>query len=246
LKKDRIVGIIPARYNSTRFPGKALGDICGKTMLQWVYERSKKAKKLDYLAIATDDKRIKEAAEWFGGKVFMTSKKHKTGTERIAQVVCNIDCDIVLNIQADEPLVSFRAINKLCSAMLQDKKLQVSTLASTVSFDDPMVKSPNTAKIVLDKNDYGIYFSRLPIPYSRDNIPHPFLIHIGVYAFRKDFLFKFINFKKSYLGEIEKLEQLKIIENNYKIKVVKTKYPTVSVDTVKDLEIVRKIFKSIK
>jgi 3-deoxy-manno-octulosonate cytidylyltransferase (CMP-KDO synthetase) len=242
----RIIGIIPARYDSTRFPGKVLGDIYNKTMLQWVYERSKKAKKLNWLAIATDDKRIQEEAERFGATVLKTSRKHKTGTERVAEAVKDINCDIVLNIQADEPLISFRAINKLCSSMLQDKDLNVSTLASVVSFYDPLVKSLDSVKIVVDKNDFALYFSHQPVPYSRDRIPHTFLIHIGVYAFRKDFLYKFISFKKSRLEETEKLEQLRILENNYKIKVVKTKYPTVSVDTPKDLENVRKIFKSIK
>lgn len=245
-RTNKIIGIIPARYDSTRFPGKVLGDICGKTMLKWVYERSKKAKKLDWLAIATDDKRIKEEAERFGAEVLMTSKKHRSGTERVAEAACDIECDIVLNIQADEPLISFRAINKLCSSMLQDGNLNVSTLASIVSFYDPLVSSPDTVKIAIDKNDFALYFSRLPIPFARNNIPHPFLIHIGVYAYRKDFLYKFINFRKSRLEEIEKLEQLRIIENNYKIKVVKTKYPTVSVDTPKDIEKARKLFKSIK
>lgn len=215
-------------------------------MLQWVYERSKKSKKLDLLAIATDDKRIKEEAEKFGAKVFMTSKKHKTGTERVAAAARKINCDIIINIQADEPLISFRALNKLCSSMLKDKSINVSTLASVVSFDDPSVKSIDTAKIAIDNNDFALYFSRLPIPTSLDKIPHPFLIHIGVYAFRKDFLLKLVDFNRSRLEKIEKLEQLRILENNYKIKVVKTKYPTVSVDTRRDLEKVRKIFKSIK
>lgn len=242
----RIIGIIPARYDSTRFPGKVLGDICGKTMLQWVYERTKKAKKLDWLAIATDDKRIKEQAERFGAHVLMTSKKHKSGTERVAEATQNLPCDIVLNIQADEPLISFRAINKLCSTMLQDNDLNVATLASSVSFDNPAVKSLDTVKIVLDKNDYALLFSRLPIPFAQNKIPHLYYIHIGVYAYKKKFLFKFINFKRSRLEEIEKLEQLRILENNFRIKIVKTKYPTISVDTPKELEQVRKIFKSIK
>lgn len=244
--KTRIVGIIPARYDSTRFPGKVLVDIYGKSMLQWVYERSKKAKSLDYLAIATDDKRIKEEAEKFGAQVIMTSRKNKTGTERVAEAIDAIQCDIVLNIQADEPLIPFRGINKLCLIMLQNENLQVATLASTVSFDDPLVENSDTAKIILDKNDFALYFSRLPIPFSRQNIPHPFLIHIGIYAFRKAFLPKLISFKKSRLEEMEKLEQLRILDNGYKIKVVKTKYQTVSVDVPKDLERARKLFVSIK
>lgn len=215
-------------------------------MLQWVYERAKKAKKLDWLAIATDDKRVKEEAERFGAEVIMTSKKHKTGTERVAEAIKNIDCNIILNIQADEPLVSFRAINKLCISMIQDKKINTATLASLVSFDDPLVDSAETVKIATDKNDFALYFSRLPIPYARNKLPHSFLIHIGVYGFRKEFLLKFIGLRKSRLEEIEKLEQLRILENNHRIKVIKTKYPTVSVDTPLELEKVRKIFKSIK
>lgn len=223
-----------------------LADICGKSMLQWVYERSSKAKKLDWLAIATDDKRIKEEAERFGAPVIMTSKKHKSGTERVAEAIRKIPCKIVLNIQADEPLISFRAINKLCSEMTRHRKLKMATLSSIVPFDHPSVKSHDTVKITLDKNDYALYFSRLPIPYARNEIPHPFLIHMGVYAFRKEFLRKFITFKKSKLEQIEQLEQLRILENDYKIKVVKTKYPTMSVDTPKELERVTKIFKSIQ
>lgn len=245
-RTKKIIGIIPARYDSTRFPGKVLGEICGKSMLQWVYERCKKSKKLDWLAVATDDKRVREEAERFGADVLMTSRKHKTGTERVAEAVKDIECDVVLNIQADEPLISFRAINKLCSSMLEDDGIPVSTLASIVSFDNPLVKSRNSVKITVDKDDFALYFSRLPIPFSRNNIPHTFLIHIGVYAFRKEFLYKFVNFKKSKIEDIEKLEQLRILENKYRIKVVKTKYPTVSVDTPKDLEKVRNIFKSIK
>jgi 3-deoxy-manno-octulosonate cytidylyltransferase (CMP-KDO synthetase) len=245
-RKIKIAGIIPARYESSRFPGKVLGDICGKPMLQWVYERAKKAKKLDYLAIAADDKRVKEEAERFGAEVIMTSRKHKTGTERVAEAIKSLDCKIVLNIQADEPLISFRAINKLCNSISQDKKINAATLASLVSFDNPLVDSTDTVKIATDKNDFALYFSRLPIPYARNKLPHSFLIHIGVYGFRKDFLMKFIGFRKSRLEDIEKLEQLRILENNYKIKVIKTKYPTVSVDTPQELEKVRKIFKSIK
>ncbi len=215
-------------------------------MLQWVYERSSKAKKLDWLAVATDDKRIKAEAERFGAPVIMTSKKHKSGTERVAEAIKKIPCKIVLNIQADEPLISFRAINKLCSEMARHLKLQMATLSSIVPFDHASVKSYDTVKIAVDKNDFALYFSRLPIPYARNDIPHPFLIHMGVYAFRKEFLRRFISFKKSRLEQIEKLEQLRILENDYKIKVVKTKYPTISVDTPKELESVTKIFKSIR
>jgi len=244
--RGKTIGIIPARYNSTRFPGKVLVDICGKSMLQWVYERSKKAKKLDYLAIATDDKRVKEEAEKFGASVIMTSKKHKTGTERIAEAAENLRCDIVLNIQADEPLIPFQGINRLCTTMQQNRNIQVSTLASMVSFDDPLVESTNSAKIVIDRNDFALYFSRLPIPFSRNNLPRPFLIHIGIYAFKKEFLFEFVNLKKSKLEDLEKLEQLRILENGYRIKVIKTKYQTLSVDIPKDLERARKLFTSIR
>jgi 3-deoxy-manno-octulosonate cytidylyltransferase (CMP-KDO synthetase) len=223
-----------------------LADICGKSMLQWVYERSCKAKKLDWLAIATDDKRVKEEAERFGAPVIMTSRKHKSGTERVAEAIGKIPCTIVINIQADEPLISFRAINKLCSEMTHNRHLNMATLSSIVPFDDPMVKSPETVKIAVDKDDYALYFSRLAIPCARDDIPHPFLIHMGIYAFRKEFLKKFVGFGKSKLEQIEKLEQLRILENGYRIKVVKTKYPTMSVDTPKELERITKIFKSIK
>ena len=171
-------------------------------MLQWVYERSCKAKKLDWLAIATDDKRVKEEAERFGAPVIWTSRKHRSGTERVAEAIRNIPCKIVLNIQADEPLISFRAINKLCSEMLRNRRLKMATLSSIVPFNHPLVKNPDTVKITVDKNDYALYFSRLPIPFARDDIPHSFLIHMGVYAFRKEFLKKFMSFRKSKLEQI--------------------------------------------
>jgi len=215
-------------------------------MLQWVYERSNKAKKLSMLVIATDNKRVKEEAERFGAPVVMTSKKHKTGTERVAEVARQFNSDVIINIQADEPLISFRAINKLCSTMAQNRTLNIATLSSIVSFDNPSVHNTDTVKIVIDSDDNALYFSRAPIPFARSKIPHTFLIHMGVYAFRKKFLFKYITLKKSRLEDIEKLEQLRILENEFKIKVVKTKYPAISVDTPKDLEQVRKIFKSIK
>ncbi|NQT95462.1 MAG: 3-deoxy-manno-octulosonate cytidylyltransferase [Candidatus Omnitrophica bacterium] len=238
------VGIIPARYHATRFEGKVLAIISGKPMIQHVWERAKKAHTLDDLIVAADDERIIKVVEEFGGKAIFTSKSHPSGTDRLREIANPLDVDIVVNIQGDEPLLHHSMIDHLVSALIEDKELVMATLMRKL--DNPRdIEDPNIVKVVVDKNNIALYFSRSRIPFIRDeDIAHssrrlPYYKHIGLYAYTKDFLFTFANLPPSSLEKYEKLEQLRALENGYKIKVIETKYDTIGVDTPQDLEIVK-------
>jgi 3-deoxy-manno-octulosonate cytidylyltransferase (CMP-KDO synthetase) len=236
------IGVIPARYGSTRFEGKVIKDLCGKPVIQHVYERAKKAKLLDDLIIAADDDRIIKVVEGFGGKVVFTSKSHSTGTDRLTEVVNAIDVRIVVNIQGDEPLISPLVIDDLVRAMQDDPKLAMATVVKK-SYSPEEFQSPDVVKAVLDQNKNALYFSRAPIPAllkpsSGENF---FYKHIGIYAYNKDFLFTFKKLPASYLETGERLEQLRALEHGYKIKAIETRFETVGVDTPEDLEMARQI-----
>lgn len=238
-----VIGVIPARYGSTRLEAKALVDICGKPMIQHIYERAKEAKVLDDVIIATDDDKIMDAVKGFGGKVVFTSKEHSSGTERLTEAVFDIDVRIIVNIQGDEPLIHPAMINDLASAMLEDNKLVMATLKHKIT-DEKDIDNPSVVKVITDKDDFALYFSRSPIPsYVRaeDKSQIDYYKHIGIYAYTKDFLLTFKSLRHSALEKAEKLEQLRVLENGYKIKVIETKYDTISVDTAEDLEKVRQI-----
>jgi 3-deoxy-manno-octulosonate cytidylyltransferase (CMP-KDO synthetase) len=240
-----VLAVIPARYGSTRFPGKALADINGKPMIQHVWERSLKSKLIDRLIVATDDKRIFDAVESFGGEAVMTSKKHKSGTDRIGEIVRwrnsesatdGAKYEIIVNIQGDEPLIDHRNIDKAIKPLLTDKKLNVSTLCVRIRNQDE-IDNPNVVKVVFDKNGYALYFSRYPIPYNRDRDQRiEYYKHIGLYVYRKNYLLRFIKLKQSRLEKSEKLEQLRILENGEKIRVVVTDVDSINIDTIEDLE----------
>ena len=236
-----VIGVIPARYASTRFEGKVLADIAGKPMIQQVWERAKKASLLDDLIIACDDERVLEAAKSFGAKAVMTAKAHPTGTDRIVEVVNPLDVKIVINIQADEPLIHHTMINSLARALLEDKSVMVATVIKQVG-DSSLIGDPSVVKVVVDKNNFALYFSRSVIPFrahgSEADSPVYFK-HIGLYGYTKDFLFTYKNLALSKLEKTERLEQLRILEQGYKIKVVETKFDTISVDTPEDLEKVK-------
>ena len=225
----KIVGIIPSRYASTRLPGKPLVKILEKPMIQWVWEAASKSKLLNNVVIATDDKRIFDCARSFGGEVVMTPEC-RSGSDRLAFVCQKINCDIVVNIQGDEPLIKPEMIDLTIKPLLEDRKTPVSTLATTFT-NKQEISNPNDVKVIVDKNNFAIYFSRLPLPNS--------MKHIGMYAFRRNFLLEFSKMKQTPLELAEKLEQLRILENGYKIYVAKTKYSTISVDTEDDLQRVR-------
>ncbi|MFZ5518562.1 MAG: 3-deoxy-manno-octulosonate cytidylyltransferase [Candidatus Zhuqueibacterota bacterium] len=237
----RTVGIIPARYGSTRFPGKPLASILGKPMIQRVYEQSSAASFLDEVIVATDDERILAAVREFGGKAAMTSGSARNGTERIAEVAQTLDAALVVNIQGDEPVIDPEAINELVRAMKDERVAPVGTLVKPVR-DARVLTNPNIAKVVVDDGNYAIYFSRSAIPYLRDRGDmtdwvryFPYYQHIGLYIYRREFLLEMVTWAPSKLEEAEQLEQLRVIEHGFKIKVAVTESDSISVDVPEDI-----------
>ncbi|MDD5449870.1 MAG: 3-deoxy-manno-octulosonate cytidylyltransferase [Candidatus Omnitrophica bacterium] len=238
------IGIIPARYASTRFEGKVLADLCGKPVIQHVYERAKQAKFLDDLIIACDDERVKNCVMKFGAKAVLTSPDQPTGTDRLTEVVNPIDVKIIVNIQGDEPFVQSTMIDNLVLELQNNKKIGMATIVKRIE-DEKELCDPNTVKAVIDKEGYALYFSRNFIPFvrNREELGQKSLVeaitfykHIGLYAYTKDFLFTFKNLPKSNLEEAEKLEQLRALEHGYRIKTIVTKFDTIGIDTPEDLE----------
>lgn len=245
-KLPRVLGIIPARLKSTRLPRKMLADICGKPLICCTYENTKKAKLLDDLIVATDSPEIYNAIVGSGGKAIMTSARHQSGTDRVAEAARkykNFKAGIVVNIQGDEPLLKPSVIDAAIKVLLDDPTCPVSTVASKITREE--VANPNISKVVVDKNGKALYFSRSPIPYERKSYGH-YLGHIGLYAFRRDFLFKFTKMPPSPLEQAEYLEQLRILENGYQIKVAVVKSDIIGVDTQEDLDKIRLIFKNAR
>ena len=243
----KAVGIIPARYGSVRFPGKALADLLGKPLIQWVYERAKESGSLERVIVATDDQRIVDAVNSFGGDVELTSPNHTSGTERVAEVAKRLDSDLVVNIQGDQPLVEPRAIDSLVYATLDSPQVEIGTLIAQ-SKDEDELKNPNVVKVVFDRRGFALYFSRHPIPwpgYPRSNPRETtFYKHIGVYAYKRDALVRLADLPPSPLEMAEGLEQLRALENGLGIKVVETPYPSWSVDTKEDLTRVERLLSS--
>ncbi len=241
-----VIGVIPARYASTRFEGKVLADICGKPMIQHVWERAKAARVLDEVLIACDDERIIAAAKKFGAQAVMTSKDHPSGTDRIIEAVGFMEVGVVINIQADEPLINPAVITSVARALIDDKKVSMATAVKRISADTE-IHDPNVVKVVVDKNDYALYFSRAAIPFHRDAAAvqaGAYFKHVGLYGYTKDFLFVYKNLPVSRLEKAERLEQLRVLEAGYRIKVVETKFDTVGVDTPEDLEKVTQIIRT--
>lgn len=236
------VGIIPARFGSTRFEGKVLKDLCGKPVIQHVYERAKKARLLEDLIIAADDDRIIKVVQEFGGKAVFTSKSHNTGTDRLTEVVNQMDVKIVVNIQGDEPLINPLIIDDLVRTMQAEPDLAMATVVKK-SRSAEEFKSPDVVKAILNQNNYALYFSRSPIPtlLNLEDKDAFFYKHIGIYAYNKDFLFTYKKLSNTYLETGERLEQLRALENGYKIKAIETKFETVGVDTPEDLELAKSL-----
>ena len=233
-----VVGVIPARYSSTRFEGKVLADILGKPMIQHVWERAKQSKVLDDLIIACDDERVADVAKGFGAKVVFTAKGHACGTDRIIEVVNPLDVKAVVNIQGDEPFVHPVMIDMVAQALLGDKTLNMVTIMKKIE-DTHEINNPHVVKVVVDKNNFALYFSRAAIPFHAPDseVKSPvYYKHIGLYGYTKDFLFTYRNLPASKLEAMEKLEQLRVLEEGYRIKVIETKFDTVGVDTPEDLE----------
>lgn len=234
----RAIGVIPARYGSTRFPGKPLADILGKPMIQYVWEKASQTKTLEKVIIATDDKRILKKAKEFGAEGVLTSPLLSSGTERVAEAVKDLDVDIVANIQGDEPLIKSQAIDEAIKPLIDDPKILISTLACKIIREEDIDNS-NIVKVVFDKDNFALYFSRSPIPHSELRTPNPELRiykHLGLYVYRKSFLLQLAEMEPTPLEKIERLEQLRVLENDYRIKVVETEYDSLGVDTPEDLE----------
>jgi 3-deoxy-manno-octulosonate cytidylyltransferase (CMP-KDO synthetase) len=242
----KILGIIPVRLASTRLPGKPLIDICGKSMIQRVYEQGKKSHLLNDVVVAADDNKIIENVKSFGGKAILTSKRHKSGTDRICEVLESYRCDIAVNIQGDEPMISPYDIDRAIKPMLKDKMIDVSTLAIRI-YDAEEISDPNNVKVVFGDNRIALYFSRSVIPYNRDSEKKiNYYKHIGLYVYRYKVLQEFRNLKQSKLEKAEKLEQLRLLENGYRIYVELTKNNTIGIDTAEDLKRIKNILESKK
>ncbi len=223
----RIVGVIPARYASSRFPGKVLAPIAGKPMLQHVYEKSSRAK-LDRLVVATDDDRVAEAAKSFGAEVIMTSESHRSGTERVAEVALKIPAEAYINIQGDEPLIHHEIIDAVADALRAGEEMvSVFTFAK-----EEEVSSPDVVKVVLDREGYALYFSRQPIPYGASL----YLKHIGIYGYTRQTLLNLTSFPVCDIERSEKLEQLRALFNGIKIKMVATRHRLIAVDRPEDIK----------
>ena len=238
---SKVYAIIPSRFGSSRFPGKPLALISGKPMIQWVYENVSKASFLDGVYVATDDQRIFDCVEAFGGNALMTKSDHTCGTDRLAEcadILALDDDDLVLNIQGDEPLIKYQMIEDLYSCF-DSSDVYMGTLKKKIELEEES-KNPNVVKVISDINNYAIYFSRYCLPYERDGKKAEHFKHIGVYGYRTWFLKRFSKMNKTPLETSESLEQLRVLENGYQIKVKETQYQTIGVDTPEQISLVEK------
>ncbi|MBC8016383.1 MAG: 3-deoxy-manno-octulosonate cytidylyltransferase [Sporomusaceae bacterium] len=237
-----IVCVIPARYSSTRLPGKPLADIAGKPMIQHVYEQSILAERPGQVIVATDHQLVYETVKSFGGQAILTSPDHLTGTDRLAEVADKFpDVDLIINVQGDEPLIPPAIIDQLAAAFDGNQDLQMATLMTEM--DECEYNCPSAVKVVTDLQGYALYFSRSIIPFPRNDTGVPVYKHIGIYAYRRDFLLKYAKLSPTPLETTESLEQLRALEHGYRIKVLKTDFKSIGVDTLEDLEKVNLLLK---
>ncbi len=237
--------VIPARYASTRLPGKPLADIAGKPMIQRVYEQVSKAKKPALVIVATDDQRVFDKVESFGGTALMTQPNHPTGTDRLAEVASHHqDIDVIINVQGDEPLIDADVIDQLAELFLEDADLQMATVGSPLLEEE--YDEPSAVKVICNKRGDAMYFSRSLIPYPRHAFINPPMKHVGIYAYRRQFLLDYAKMDPTPAEETESLEQLRALENGYGIRVIKTDKRFVGVDTPEDLERVNAIFSTLE
>jgi 3-deoxy-manno-octulosonate cytidylyltransferase (CMP-KDO synthetase) len=259
ISRDQVVAIIPARYASSRFPGKALVDIAGKPMIQWVYERTCQAAAVGRVLVATDDERICQVVQGFGGTAVMTSPHHPTGTDRLAEVAATLEAEIIVNVQGDEPLIEPSAIAAAIAPCVEDPTLVMSTLRCPIASVDELFDISIT-KVVVDAQDFALYFSKAPIPYHRDSwgpissmVPRLRLAggtppvvgwrHIGLYVYRRTFLLAFARLPQTPLERLEQLEQLRALEHGYRLKVMPTQYVSIGVDTPEDVAKVKRVLR---
>jgi len=246
MKRD-IVCIIPSRYESSRFPGKPLADLCGKPMIQHVYERVALAGAVPYVAVATDDQRIYDAVRKFGGNAVMTAATHRSGTDRISEAVSSLNLPaeaIVVNIQGDQPIFEPVQVDEVIAPLVANPDIPMSTLIYKIILDEE-ITHPHAVKVVLDHQNFALYFSRATIPFVRDkNLRADYYKHHGIYAYRRDFLDVFTKLPEGKLEKLEALEQLRALEYGYKIKCVITPHDSVEVDNEQELGRVRRILLS--
>jgi 3-deoxy-manno-octulosonate cytidylyltransferase (CMP-KDO synthetase) len=245
--RTRILGVIPARFASSRFPGKALAPLAGKPMIQHVWERAQQSSYLRDLLVATDDERIAEVVRGFGGRVRMTRADHPSGTDRLAEVASSEQASLYVNIQGDEPLIDPGAIDAAILSVYGNESISMGTLKKTI-IDPADIVNPNVVKVVTNLLGEAIYFSRYPIPYDRDGRSKVPLYskHIGLYVYQRDFLLAYPDLTVGPLETAECLEQLRALENGYKIRVVPTEYESLGVDTPEDLERVNQLFSATR
>ncbi len=247
----RVIAVIPARYASQRLPAKPLVDLLGKPMIQRVYEQVRQASLLEQVVVATDDERIAAAVRAFGGTVLMTSASIRSGSDRVAAVAKELSADVYVNVQGDEPLIAPGMIDQAVRVVLEDPAAHVGTLVREITAQSDL-QNPAVVKVVIDQDRYALYFSRSPIPFIRDEpdqrqwLRHrTFYKHVGIYVFRRDLLLSYASMQESDLERAEKLEQLRILERGYRIKVGVTEFDTFPVDTPEDVERVTKILKAV-
>jgi 3-deoxy-manno-octulosonate cytidylyltransferase (CMP-KDO synthetase) len=233
--------VIPARFASSRLPGKPLAEIAGRPMIEHVYRRAARARGVAGVVVATDDARIARAVEGFGGSVVLTRADHASGTDRIAEVAATLSCDLIVNVQGDEPLIEPAAIEEALAPAAADPDVQMSTLGGRL--DEGDAGDPNVVKVVVDQLGFALYFSRAQIPYRRDAGGPRLSVyrHIGLYVYRRDFLLRLASLPPTPLERAESLEQLRALEHGYRIRVVDTAHSSVAVDTPEDLERVRRL-----
>jgi 3-deoxy-manno-octulosonate cytidylyltransferase (CMP-KDO synthetase) len=239
----KVFGIIPARYASTRMPGKPLTPIAGRAMIQHVVERTRQASRVARVVVATDDDRIKKAVEDFGGEAILTRRDHRSGTDRVAEIAAHLEAEIYVDIQGDEPLIEPGTIDAVVAEMLDDDSIQIATPCTAITQPND-VMDPNIVKVVRDFDGNCLYFSRAPIPWVRDTkaaaAPHHWK-HVGLYAFRRDALLEYPTLPPGELEAVEHLEQLRWLENGFHIRAIETDYDAISVDVPADIQRVEKI-----
>lgn len=236
MRKSSILGVIPARFASSRFPGKPLIDLAGKRMIQRVYEQAQQASCLDEIWVATDDKRIFEAVVEFGGKVIMTASDHVNGTSRVGEVAAKKQAfSHVINIQGDEPLIDPAQIDVLGKVLMENQAVEIATLVRPIK-DKEHVNNPNLVKAVLAKDGKALYFSRASIPFPRNEMGIPYYQHVGMYGFRREILLQLIDLPESPLEQTESLEQLRWLYHGFSLHTAITELPTYAVDTPEDVE----------
>lgn len=242
-QQTEVLAVVPARYGSTRFPGKPLATIAGKPMIRHVVERVRQTRFISRIVVATDDESIKRAVESFGGEAILTRHDHRTGTDRVAEVAMHRLAQIYVNVQGDEPLIDPGTVDALVSAMIEDKAMQIGTCCTAITIPSDIM-DPNIVKVVRDFEGDALYFSRAPVPWvrdSRETVAPLHWKHLGLYAFRHEALVEFATLPPGELERVEQLEQLRWLENGFQVSVVETDYDAISVDVPSDIERVEKL-----